>query len=39
VHDAIVGATAATASARLLTADRRAVPVYALVGSEFELVR
>jgi len=38
IYDAIIGATAAEASARLLTADRRALPTYALVGAEFELV-
>jgi toxin FitB len=38
VYDAIIGATAAQAGARLLSADRRAVATYALVGAEFELV-
>lgn len=38
VYDAIVGAVAAEAGARILTADRRAVPTYALVGAEFELL-
>jgi predicted nucleic acid-binding protein len=38
IYDAIVAAAAAEAGARLLTADRRAIPTYALVGAEFELV-
>lgn len=38
VYDAIVGGAAAEAKVRLLTADRRAVPIYALVGAEFELL-
>lgn len=37
-YDAIIGATAAEAGVRLLTADRRAMPTYALVGASFELV-
>jgi predicted nucleic acid-binding protein len=38
IYDAIVGATAAEAGACLLTADRRAVPTYALVGAQFRLL-
>ncbi|HEV2952632.1 MAG TPA: PIN domain-containing protein [Candidatus Dormibacteraeota bacterium] len=38
IYDAIVGATAASAGATLLTADRRALPVYALVGANARLV-
>jgi len=38
VYDAIVAATAVEAGARLLSADRRAVATYALVGAEYELV-
>ncbi len=38
VYDAIVGATAAEADARLLTADRRAVATYALLGVDFLLL-
>ncbi len=37
-YDAIVAAAAAESCSRLLTADRRAVPIYALMGAEFELV-
>ncbi|MDQ6899741.1 MAG: PIN domain-containing protein [Candidatus Dormibacteraeota bacterium] len=37
-YDAIIGATAAENGSRLLTADRRAVPIYALMGAAFELV-
>jgi len=38
IYDAIIGATAAEAGVRLLTADRRAMPTYALVGATFDLV-
>lgn len=38
IHDAIIGATAAEAGLRLLTADRRALATYALVGVDVELV-
>jgi predicted nucleic acid-binding protein len=38
IHDAVIGATAAEAGVRLLTADRRAMSTYALVGATFELV-
>jgi predicted nucleic acid-binding protein len=38
IYDAIVGATAAEADVRLLTADRRAISTYALVGASFELI-
>jgi predicted nucleic acid-binding protein len=38
IYDAIIGATAAEAGVRLLTADRRAMQTYALVGATFELV-
>ncbi|WP_131767581.1 PIN domain-containing protein [Candidatus Protofrankia californiensis] len=37
VYDALVGASAAAAGARLLTADRRALPTYAAVGATAEL--
>jgi predicted nucleic acid-binding protein len=39
VYDAVVGATAAEAGACLLTADRRALATYALVGAQVELLR
>jgi hypothetical protein len=39
VYDAVVGGAAAEAKVRLLTADRRALPTYALVGAEFELLQ
>jgi predicted nucleic acid-binding protein len=38
IYDAIIGATAAEAGVQLLTADRRAMPTYALIGASFELV-
>ena len=38
VYDAVVGATAAEAGRRLITADRRAVVTYSLVGAEYELL-
>jgi len=37
-YDAIIGATAAEADVLLLTADRRAMSTYGLVGAKFELV-
>ncbi len=37
VYDALVGASAAAAGARLLTADRRALPTYVAVGATAEL--
>lgn len=39
IYDALVGATAKHAGATLLTRDRRAIPVYDLVGVAHELVR
>jgi len=39
VFDAVVASSAAEAGFRLLTADQRALPVYALVGAEVELLR
>lgn len=38
IYDAIVGTTAASAGARLITADRRALATYALVGAEVQLL-
>lgn len=38
VYDAIIGAAAAEVGACLLTADRRALSTYALVGAAFELI-
>lgn len=38
VYDAVIGATAAEAGVRLLTADRRALATYALVGVDVELI-
>ncbi|MBI2756231.1 MAG: PIN domain-containing protein [Chloroflexi bacterium] len=38
VYDAVIGGTAAEGGARLLSADRRALPTYALVGAAYELV-
>ena len=38
VYDAMIGATAAAAGARLLTFDDRATRTYALVGAEVELL-
>lgn len=38
VYDAVVGATAAEAGHKLLTADRRAVVTYVLVGADYQLV-
>lgn len=38
VYDALIGATAAAAGARLLTFDERATRTYALVGAEVELL-
>lgn len=38
VYDGLVGGTAAAARLVLLTRDRRAVPAYAAVGAEVELV-
>lgn len=37
-YDALIGATAAAESATLVTADRRALVTYALVGADVELV-
>jgi len=37
-YDALIGATAAAAGARLLTFDERATHTYALVGAEVELL-
>lgn len=37
-YDALIGATAAAAGATLVTADRRALATYALVGADVELV-
>lgn len=37
-YDALIGATAAAEGATLVTADRRALPTYALVGADVELV-
>lgn len=38
VYDALIGRTAAAASARLLTMDRRALAVYRLVGADADVV-
>jgi predicted nucleic acid-binding protein len=38
IHDALVGATARHAGARLLSRDRRAAPTYERLGVEYELV-
>lgn len=38
IYDALVGATARHAGARLLTRDRRAIPVYESVGVRYELL-
>lgn len=38
VYDALVGATARRAGARLLSRDRRAVPVYRALGVDHELL-
>jgi predicted nucleic acid-binding protein len=38
VYDAVVGATAAHAGVPLVTLDRRALPVYRLVGAETQLL-
>lgn len=38
IYDALVGATARHAGARLLTRDRRAIPVYEIVGVRYEFV-
>ncbi len=38
IYDAIVGATVASAGARLVTADRRALATYALVGADVQLL-
>lgn len=37
-YDALIGATAAAEGATLVTADRRALAIYALVGADIELV-
>ena len=38
IYDALVGATALSAGARLLSRDRRAAPVYRALGVEHELL-
>lgn len=38
IYDAIIAATALESNARLLTADRRALPIYALIGAQFDLI-
>jgi len=38
IHDALVALTAKIAGAALATADRRAIPVYELVGVELGLL-
>ena len=38
IHDALIGATALHARARLLTRDRRAALTYERVGAEYELL-
>ena len=38
VYDGMIAAIAKAVGATLLTADRRAVPTYATVGAEFELI-
>ena len=38
VYDAIIGLTARRAGTTLVTADRRAVPVYEALGVPFELL-
>ncbi len=38
IYDALIGAAARSAGARLITADRRAAAVYSLVGVDFELL-
>jgi predicted nucleic acid-binding protein len=38
IYDALVAATAKQAGATLLTRDRRAIPVYELVGASFRFV-
>jgi predicted nucleic acid-binding protein len=38
IYDALVGAAAVEVGARLLTADRRALPVYGLLGVDFDLI-
>jgi len=38
VYDALVAAECKAAKARILTLDRRAIPVYELVGCEYEVV-
>ena len=37
-YDALIGAAAAAEGATLVTADRRALPTYALVGADVEFV-
>lgn len=39
LYDAVIGATAAAAGGRLVTLDRRALPVYEIVGADVELIR
>ena len=38
VHDALIAATVQHVRARLLTRDRRALPTYAKLGAEYELM-
>jgi predicted nucleic acid-binding protein len=38
VYDAVVAATALESKARLVTRDRRALPIYELIGVEIELI-
>lgn len=38
IYDALVAATARRAGATLLTRDRRAIPVYELIGANYEIV-
>jgi len=38
IHDALIGATALHARARLLTRDRRAASTYERVGADYELI-
>jgi predicted nucleic acid-binding protein len=38
VYEALIAATARAAGAKLLTRDRRAVPIYEMLGAAFELL-